>query len=412
MYISLCDPVVHTGTTFSVSRSSSETDQATDCKSSLVTTPSSRMIPDKLRIEVTKDPIHHVGKNGEHFYGENSIYEYPSKRHIKPYQCMGILHTFSNCVKATFNHGLSPSEVDWGDPKGEPTEILMYTSSGCMLMEVDWGDKLKLNYTSCGCMLMEGDWGDKLIVNSMVNWGTHETHPNRHNISEVDWGGHDSSSNHMNEFLLSEVDWGAHDSSFFLFLVNIDYDAKPMEFFTQGLWGELQQKMSSTLLIGYLTDSLDTGQTEDDVFNPKPIDPELDNSEQLTGKSIQPYLSLVGQLQWLVTLGRLVIHAQVITLSMFRSAPRKLQRIYGYLNKIINFHRIQSKYDLREMLSKHWDLYKILPMIANLLMTCGPTTLFPNSAFVEHPFCPNIWDINHTTLKFPSSTHTHKTTYL
>ena len=119
---------------------------------------------------------------------------------------MGILHTFSNCVKVTFNHGLSPSEVDWGDPKGEPTKMLKYTSSGCMLMEVDWGDKLKLNYTSSGCMLMEVDWGGKLIVNSMVNWGTHETHPNGHNISEVDWGGHDSSSNHMNEFFFSEVD--------------------------------------------------------------------------------------------------------------------------------------------------------------------------------------------------------------
>ena len=81
---------------------------------------------------------------------------------------------------------------------------------------------------------MEVDWRSKLIVNSMVDWEAHETHPNGHNISEVDWGGHDFSSNHMNEFMLSEVDWGAHDSSFFPFLVNIDYDAKPMEFFTQG----------------------------------------------------------------------------------------------------------------------------------------------------------------------------------
>ena len=83
----------------------------------------------------------------------------------------------------------------------------------------------------------------------------------------------------MNELLSYEVDWGAHDSSFFLFLVNIDYDAKQLEFFTQGLWGELQQTMSSTPLIGHMTDSLDTGQTEDDAFNPKPVDPELDDSE-------------------------------------------------------------------------------------------------------------------------------------
>ena len=123
----------------------------------------------------------------------------------------------------------------------------------------------------------------------------------------------------MTEFLLSEVDWGAHDSSFFLFLVNIDCDAKSMESFTQGLWGELQQTMSSTPLIGHMTDSLHTGHTEDDAFNPRPIDPEVDDPEQVTGESIQPYFSLVGQLHWLVTLWRLVTHAQVPTLPMSRS---------------------------------------------------------------------------------------------
>ena len=74
--------------------------------------------------------------------GIHIIHEYLSKRHIMPYQHMGILHTFSNCVKATFDHGLSPSEVDWGDPKGESMKMLKYTSSGCMLMEFDWGGKL------------------------------------------------------------------------------------------------------------------------------------------------------------------------------------------------------------------------------------------------------------------------------
>ena len=67
-----------------------------------------------------------------------------------------------------------------------------------------------------------------------------------------------------------------------------------MEFFTRGLRGELQQKMSSTPVIGHMTDSLDTGQTEDDAFNTKPIDAKLDDPELLTGESIQPYLSLVG----------------------------------------------------------------------------------------------------------------------
>ena len=82
---------------------------------------------------------------------------------------MGILHAFSNCVSETINHGLSPSEVDCGDPKVEPAKMLKHTSSVNMLIEVDWGDNLKTNYTSSGSMLMEVDWGGKLIINCMVD---------------------------------------------------------------------------------------------------------------------------------------------------------------------------------------------------------------------------------------------------
>ena len=200
-----------------------------------------------------------------------------TKRHIKSNQHMDTPHASSNYVKTTLNHGLSLTEVDWGDLKRETTKhgpCLMevdwgekiepnHTSSECILMEVDWGRKLKPNHTSSGCILIEVDWGEKLIVNhtsecmlSEVEWGAHQTHQIGHSIpegdrgghdpslyltdgymlSEVDWGGHDSSSAHMNGFLLSEVDWGAHDSSFFLYLVHIDHDANPKDFFTQGLW--------------------------------------------------------------------------------------------------------------------------------------------------------------------------------
>ena len=51
--------------------------------------------------------------------------------------------------------------------------------------------------------------------------------------------------------------------------MNIDYDAKPKEYFIQGLWGELQQSISSTPPCEYIIDSLDTGQTEDESFNSK-----------------------------------------------------------------------------------------------------------------------------------------------
>ena len=103
---------------------------------------------------------------------------------------------------------------------------------------------------------MEIDWGGKFNYTSygypMANWQGHETHPTGHKTSEVDWGGHDP--NHVNESLLSEVDCGAHN-------------------------------------------------------------PDADDPEQLTGESIQSFLTFVVQLQWLVAPGRLVTHAQVTTLS-------------------------------------------------------------------------------------------------
>ena len=89
---------------------------------------------------------------------------------------------------------------------------------------------------------------------------------------------------------------------------------KPNESSIQGLWGELQHRTSSIPLIGLQTDSLATGQTGDDVFNSIPINPDIDDPEQLTRESIQSFLTLVVQLQWLAPLGRLVTHAQVTTL--------------------------------------------------------------------------------------------------
>ena len=63
--------------------------------------------------------------------------------------------------------------------------------------------------------------------------------------------------------------------------------------------------------------------------------PELDTSEILEGDMAAKYLTMVGQLQWLVTLGRFDIRAQVATISRFRAAPRqghtdRLKRIFSY----------------------------------------------------------------------------------
>ena len=64
--------------------------------------------------------------------------------------------------------------------------------------------------------------------------------------------------------------------------------------------------------------------------------PELDTSELLDSTGIKQYQSLIGALQWLITLGRFDIHLCVTTMSGYRVAPRqghldRLKRTYGYL---------------------------------------------------------------------------------
>ena len=49
----------------------------------------------------------------------------------------------------------------------------------------------------------------------------------------------------------------------------------------------------------------------------------LDTSEILEGHEVNHYLTMVGQPQWLIILGRFDIQAQVITMSRFRAQPRQ-----------------------------------------------------------------------------------------
>ena len=66
--------------------------------------------------------------------------------------------------------------------------------------------------------------------------------------------------------------------------------------------------------------------------------PEIDQSDLLDTLGIKQYQSLIGALQWLVTLGRFDIHLAVATMSSYRVAPRighldRLKRVYGYLKR-------------------------------------------------------------------------------
>ena len=86
---------------------------------------------------------------------------------------------------------------------------------------------------------------------------------------------------------------------------------------------------------------------------------------------------MIGQLQWLVTLGRFDIHAQVTTMSRFRSAPRKehlerLQRVYGYVMKtkhyLTRFRTEEPDYTYLPDMKHDWsytvygNIQEIIPM--------------------------------------------------
>jgi hypothetical protein len=67
--------------------------------------------------------------------------------------------------------------------------------------------------------------------------------------------------------------------------------------------------------------------------------PEIDTSDLLDEKGIQPYQLLIGAMQWAVSIGRIDITTAVMTLSGFPTTPRvgyldRAKRFYGYLYKM------------------------------------------------------------------------------
>ena len=67
------------------------------------------------------------------------------------------------------------------------------------------------------------------------------------------------------------------------------------------------------------------------VYSPleKNDHPELDESELLDKKGIEQYQSLIGQLQWAISIGRLDILTAVATMSSFCAAPHS-----GHLDRV------------------------------------------------------------------------------
>jgi hypothetical protein len=92
--------------------------------------------------------------------------------------------------------------------------------------------------------------------------------------------------------------------------------------------------------------------------------PELDTSELLDQNGIQQYQSLIGSLQWAISLGRFDIATAVMTLSSFRALPRRghlerAKRICGYLhrmkNSTIRFRTHEPDYSDMPNAEHDWD---------------------------------------------------------
>ena len=235
-----------------------------------------------------------VTKNGEHFYGENFIRDFPkSWKHIKD----------------------------------------NYTTHGYMLMEIDWGGKF--NYTSCGYPM------------AMANWQGHEKHPTGHKTSEVDWGGHDPNGPD-NPPPMSIINLDDLLGSTFLLPMDENGERKRATI-SEHVKDQVRFKLK---IDGDQLDDLNPNHVNESLLSE--VDwgahnPDADDPEQLTGESIQSFLTFVVQLQWLVTLGRLVTHAQVTTFSKLVVASSRSQDqhlwIYIHISKTTphsSFHHLHT----------------------------------------------------------------------
>ena len=166
------------------------------------------------------------------------------------------------------------------------------------------------------------------------DWRRHEIYATGHSISEVDWG-------------------ALHNSSFFHFLVNIDYDAKPKDFFRQEIWGGLSERTLSTTfrslthVEGKLVDHLELQK------DPSRLDHQLHKQRAPTSSLCPQHESSYNLLNQFCP-GEKSLLPQLI-----RKATA---------SKIIYFLWIQSEYNISCMLSKHWEFLKILQEIQKLLI--------------------------------------------
>ena len=125
--------------------------------------------------------------------------------------------------------------------------------------------------------------------------------------------------------------------------------------------------------------------------------PELDDSELLDADGISHYQSLIGSLQWAISLGRLDIATAVMTMSSFCAAPhcghlKHVHRIIGYLSKMkhatIKFRTHEPDYS--DLESKDYDWFHVYGDVAELLPTDAPEPL-GNRVTLTHYVDANLY---------------------
>jgi hypothetical protein len=72
--------------------------------------------------------------------------------------------------------------------------------------------------------------------------------------------------------------------------------------------------------------------------------PEVDTSEFLDKDGIQQYQSLIGSMQWAISIGHFDIAVHVMSMSSFRTSPR-----HGHLNRAKHMVGYLSKFRLAEI---------------------------------------------------------------
>ena len=111
--------------------------------------------------------------------------------------------------------------------------------------------------------------------------------------------------------------------------------------------------------------------------------PEIDTSDELDEEGIKKYQTMIGCLQWAISLGRFDIQTATMTMSRFRTAPRKghlerLKRMYGYLKKFSSAAiRIRvGEPDLKQLPDQNFDwCYSVYGNVKELVPKDAPKPL-------------------------------------